>query len=143
VQNSEDALNPKVQLLNIREWNNHLHFVNRKNRVKIWNCLFKFEKTAILKKTSPKRQKSRKKNRKPPVPSSVIKLEGESSRSTIDIIRYKVVVNGEKMILDVHLLNQRFVECTASVKYLKKWEAIPEETRNEVKRRVKLYYAGE
>lgn len=108
-----------------------------------------------MKKNSSKRRKvgkynskarskiSGKKSKKPALSSADIRLDGESSRSTIDIIRYKVVINGIKMILDVHLLNQRFVECVASVKHLKKWEAIPEETRNEVKRRVKLYYAGE
>jgi hypothetical protein len=108
-----------------------------------------------LKKNSSKRRKVGKSNaksrrkvagkklKKPALSSADIRLDGESSRSTIDIIRYKVVINGEKMTLDVHLLNQRFVECLASVKHLKKWEAIPEETRNEVKRRVKLYYAGE
>ncbi len=111
-----------------------------------------------MKKTNGKRQKagkisnkpqrtgkkiSGKKNKKPVFKAADIKLDGESSRSTIDIIRYKVVIDGEKMTLDVHLLNQRFVECVASVKHLKKWEAIPEETRNEVKRRVKLHYAGQ
>jgi hypothetical protein len=99
-------------------------------------------------KTRNKRQRTKNKNsgkkyKKPAARSFDIRLDGESSRSTIDIIRYKVIINGEKMILEVHLLNQRFVECVASVKHLKKWEAIPEETRIEVRRRVRLYYAGE
>ncbi|MDX2045946.1 MAG: hypothetical protein SFU87_04120 [Chitinophagaceae bacterium] len=72
-----------------------------------------------------------------------IQLAGESSRSTIDVIRFKVVVNNEKLTMDVHLLNQRFVECTPSGKYIKNWETFPEYLRNEVKRKIKLHYAGQ